>query len=321
MKIIVVTLVTQLLIIGHLPFGLTTLSTAPAFLWSPHQDGHPNRITEGIKYRTLFPRDLAKLVMSEGGWSNFLCLLEAGQKSLDFAVLFVGKELRSRDISRPIKADQSLMNSLRGSFWNSNFSLAFPYVALPEENEAMENYLISQFIDTCGNNLEMGSIAVLESCTVEGETFEKLKDISAVQDFMFSKMEKKSRGEANLIVVCHGASPSQSVTEVPHSEGEFFSHIMSSIEQLNATYTALYVSDPLGSVQHRPYQGLERFLAEGAVGNRSTNSTICDGVCQIKSSILEAILVGIVLLIILISGLCCMAGIDTPARFEVPQDS
>ncbi|RVX13000.1 hypothetical protein CK203_009710 [Vitis vinifera] len=30
---------------------------------------------------------------------------------------------------------------------------------------------------------------------------------------------------------------------------------------------------------------------------------------------------GIVLLIILISGLCCMMGIDTPTRFEAPQDS
>lgn len=45
----------------------------------------------------------------------------------------------------------------------------------------MESSLISQFLDTCGNSLEMGSIAVLESCTVEGDTFEKLKDISAIQ--------------------------------------------------------------------------------------------------------------------------------------------
>lgn len=30
---------------------------------------------------------------------------------------------------------------------------------------------------------------------------------------------------------------------------------------------------------------------------------------------------GIVLLIILISGICCMMGIDTPTRFEAPQES
>jgi len=30
---------------------------------------------------------------------------------------------------------------------------------------------------------------------------------------------------------------------------------------------------------------------------------------------------GIVLLIILISGLMCMMGIDTPSRFEAPQES
>ena len=35
----------------------------------------------------------------------------------------------------------------------------------------------------------------------------------------------------------------------------------------------------------------------------------------------SSMLQGVVLLIILISGLCCMMGIDTPTRFEVAQDS
>ncbi|MBA0853108.1 hypothetical protein Goshw_013598 [Gossypium schwendimanii] len=30
---------------------------------------------------------------------------------------------------------------------------------------------------------------------------------------------------------------------------------------------------------------------------------------------------GIVLLLILVSGLCCMMGIDTPTRFEAPQEN
>ncbi|GAB4835065.1 hypothetical protein Ancab_033333 [Ancistrocladus abbreviatus] len=66
---------------------------------------------------------------------------------------------------------------------------------------------------------------------------------------------------------------------------------------------------------------IERFLAEASSGNRSVNSTVCDRVCQIKTSLLEGILAGIVLLVILISGLCCMMGIDTPTRFETNQDS
>lgn len=73
--------------------------------------------------------------------------------------------------------------------------------------------------------------------------------------------------------------------------GEIFSRVMGSIEQLNAKYTVLYVSDPFGPIEYRSYRGLERFLAEGTFGNGSANSSTCDGVCQIKSSLLEGILV------------------------------
>ncbi|KAI5684562.1 hypothetical protein M9H77_05790 [Catharanthus roseus] len=321
MKVVVVTLVTAVIIAGQLPLGLTIPSTAPAFLWSPYQDGLSNRMAEPIKYRTLFPRDLAKSVMFEGGWSSLLCSGNEAPESPDFAFLFVGKELQSRDISRPIKADRRLVDSLGGSFRNSSFSIAFPYVASPEENEAMESSLISQFVEACGNGLEMENIAVLDSCSVDGEAFKRLRDISAVQEYMVSNIRKKSGGQANLIVICHGVSAPKSVPEEPLQEGEIFSRVMGSIEQLNAKYTVLYVSDPFGPIEYRSYRGLERFLAEGTFGNGSANSSTCDGVCQIKSSLLEGILVGFVLLIILISGLCCMAGIDTPTRFETPQDS
>jgi hypothetical protein len=74
------------------------------------------------------------------------------------------------------------------------------------------------------------------------------------------------------------------------SAGEIFSELIDSVEQSGAKYAALYISDPFRSIQY-PYQELGRFLAEGASGNESANSTICDGVCQIKSSLLEGLLV------------------------------
>jgi hypothetical protein len=74
------------------------------------------------------------------------------------------------------------------------------------------------------------------------------------------------------------------------SAGEIFSELINSVEQSGAKYAALYISDPFRSIQY-PYQELGRFLAEGASGNESANSTICDGVCQIKSSLLEGLLV------------------------------
>lgn len=74
------------------------------------------------------------------------------------------------------------------------------------------------------------------------------------------------------------------------SAGVILSGLISSVEQSGAKYAALYVSDPFSSIQYPAYREIERFLAEGAPGNKSGNST-CDGVCQFKSSLLEGVLV------------------------------
>ncbi|KAG8387402.1 hypothetical protein BUALT_Bualt02G0017800 [Buddleja alternifolia] len=318
MTTVSVALVAALLVVAtQVPLGFTFSSTVPAFLWSPHSDG----MKETVDYRILSLRDLAKTAMHKGGWSNYLCSREEAQQSKNFAFLFIGTELQSLDISRPTKTDPALIGLLKDSFSNSNFSLAFPYVSPGEEQLAIETSLISEFADACEHNLGISNIAVVGSCSVEGENFDKLEDIHSVHGYLNSRMEKVSDGHTDLIVLCHGSSLSLQDSVQPHSESSILSQLLNSVNQLGAKYTFLYVSVPFRSNQYLSHRGLERFLAEGTMGNGSANSTICDGVCQIKSSLLEGILVGIVLLVILISGLCCMMGIDTPTRFETPQDS
>lgn len=73
--------------------------------------------------------------------------------------------------------------------------------------------------------------------------------------------------------------------------GRVFSEVITSAEQSGAKYSVLYVSDPRRSIQYPSTHVLQRFLAEGTVGNGSSNSTKCDEVCQIKSSLLEGVLV------------------------------
>ncbi|THG17065.1 hypothetical protein TEA_013209 [Camellia sinensis var. sinensis] len=129
--------------------------------------------------------------------------------------------------------------------------------------------------------------------------------VQILQDYLVSRMENRPKGQADLVVACQGSS---------HSERQIFSELINSVEQSGARYTVLYVSDPVRSIQYPSFRELERFLAESSPGNEAVDSRVCDGVCEIKSSLLEGLLVGIVLLIILISGLCCMMGIDTPTR-------
>ncbi|KAF2314583.1 hypothetical protein GH714_027769 [Hevea brasiliensis] len=208
---------------------------------------------EAVNYQTISSRNLARSILSEGGWSNLLCTEKKLQQSADLALVFVGRELLSSDVSSSKNADPALVNLLK--------------------------------------------------------------------DYLVSKMEKRTDGQADLVVFCHGGLYSSKGLEQPQTESETLSELISSVDTLGAKYEVLYISDPFRSIQYPSHRELERFLAEGTAGNGSLNSTICDEVCKIKSSLLEGVLVGIVLLIILISGLCCMMGIDTPTKFETPQDS
>ncbi|KAL3654862.1 hypothetical protein CASFOL_000648 [Castilleja foliolosa] len=336
MTTVLVALVAALLVFtAQLPLGLT-FSTGPAFLWSPHLNGKKGM----VDYRILSPRDLAKSAMTEGGWHDYLCSREEAQHSKNFAFLFVGTEhvknrldepdssffyyklfdwrLQSIDISRPSKTDPGLLDLLKDSFSNSNLSFAFPYITAGEDKVSIESSFISELTDTCQHEFAIGSIALVGSCSVEGENFDKLNDILSVHDYLNSRIEN-SDGRRDLIVLCPGGSLDSD--QQSHSESGILSQLLNSVNELGAKYTFLYISDPLRSASYLSQRGLERFLAEGTIGNGSAKPTLCDGVCQIKSSLLEGIFVGIVLLVILISGLCCMMGIDTPTRFETPQDS
>eukprot|EP00262_Sarcandra_glabra_P022401 TRINITY_DN9904_c0_g1_i2.p1 TRINITY_DN9904_c0_g1~~TRINITY_DN9904_c0_g1_i2.p1 ORF type:complete len:186 (+),score=25.71 TRINITY_DN9904_c0_g1_i2:164-721(+) len=185
----------------------------------------------------------------------------------------------------------------------------------------MEKSLISGFTENCGHGLGVNNLAFLESCFVEGEGYKKLASLRSVYDYVGSRMETRLKGQTDLIMFCNGGSQASEKFDQNYPEGKLFSEIISFLDLSGATYTVLYVSDPHRSLQYPSNQALDRFLAESTLGSGSSNSTDCDGVCQIKSSLLEGLLVGIVLLIILLSGLCCMMGIDTPTRFETFQES
>nr|GMD13165.1 Guanine nucleotide-binding protein alpha-4 subunit like [Ipomoea batatas] len=72
MKVVAVVLAAVLFVTAQLPMGVSFDPVVPSFLWSPHQ--HRSDGVESVNYKTLSPKDLAKSVMSEGGWSNLLVL-------------------------------------------------------------------------------------------------------------------------------------------------------------------------------------------------------------------------------------------------------
>ncbi|XP_048601199.1 uncharacterized protein LOC106377532 isoform X2 [Brassica napus] len=297
--------------------GIASPNTVPAFLWSPHL--HNGGMDEAVNYQVMSAKDLVDSVFTQGGWSNILCSVKkVEQPVVDVALVFIGRELLSFDVSSKRNSEPSLVNTLNGLFTASNFSLAFPYIAAPEE-ERMESLLLSGLKQACSHNVGVSNIVFSDSCFVEDGMIQKLSDLQSFKDHLLARKETRKKGETDLVVLCSEGSESNSQSGQSHSERESISELVSSVEQSGSKYTALYVSDPYW---YTSYKTLQRFLAESGTGNSTVGVvTTCDELCKFKSSLLEGILVGIVFLLILISGLCCMAGIDTPTRFETPQDS
>nr|AFK45859.1 unknown [Lotus japonicus] len=296
-------------------------STVPAFLWSSHYNlVSDNGLKESVNYQVISPKDLAKSVSSEAGWSNFLCKGNKFQEPLDLALLFIGGELQSSDLSVYEQADSVLLDLLEISFARSNTSMAFPYVSASED-VSLEDLLVSGFTEACGDDLGIGNIASLGSCSRDNTNHEQTGALHSVQDYLTKRKEESHSGKTDLVMFCNGHSQALKNVDRTQSEGEVLSELIRSVEESGAKYAVLYVSDPSRSPKYPSYRELQRFLAESTNGNESSNATICNPVCQLASSLLEGLIVGIVLLIILISGLCCMMGIDTPTRFETPQES
>ncbi|XP_078445314.1 uncharacterized protein LOC144714442 [Wolffia australiana] len=306
-------------VVAQVATVLSSPSTVPAFLWSPHDYiGSDSSVKEIVHYSRISPEELTESVLSEGSWSNLLCSAEKLQDDVDIALVFIGKKLETSDISRSTSSDQSLVDSLKLAFSHSNVSMAFPYVSALNEEKTLESSLVAGLTKCSENALRINRVAYVDSCSIDNPGFIRLQGLNSLYEHISSRRESPSDLKTDLVVYC---SKETKEVEDSQSDGEILSEIISSFKRVGAKYSILYASDPHRAGRYSPYSPLERFLLEGPANNVSANLVFCDGVCQIKSSLLEGLFVGIVLLIILISGLCCMMGIDTPSRFETPEDS
>ncbi|KAK3118283.1 hypothetical protein QOZ80_9BG0696660 [Eleusine coracana subsp. coracana] len=287
----------------------------PAFLWAPKNYGFSSDgAKEVVHYQTISPNGLAKSVLQEGGWSNLVCSREDAHKDVDVAIVFLGSKLQSSDISKDKQVDPALADTLKLSFTSSEFSMAFPYVATTYD-EKLENSLISGFAENCNSGFEGKHITYTDTCAVSGQDVKKHHNMDSVSDLVMARMGNNPSGQTDLIVFCSGGFED---LDSAKSEGELLTELVALLKNSGAKYTILYASQPSGLLESPSKVG--RFLAE------KTNTTKvglgkCEGECLVKSTLLEGTFVGIVLLIILISGLMCMMGIDTPSRFEAPQES
>lgn len=264
--------------------------------------------------------------MQKFGWSSLLCNpnpSDGEHGRLDAVVAFIGNELHSEGIAHESSIDSSpVLRILKDYFSSSSYSIALPYVSISSENGGILNTLVSTIEDSCNLKTRPGKTAILGSC-LKGmvdakrpylaEGLELLDNAESVKDFILSRKASRTASETDIILAC---SVSNIGLVQGEAEGDMLATVLSALHQSGTRSTVFYASDPSETTRGYRYNG--RMLAANATANTTTT---CDEVCETIASVYEGVIVAVTLLIILISGLCCMMGIDTPSRFESAQES
>ncbi|KAL3684748.1 hypothetical protein R1sor_002770 [Riccia sorocarpa] len=271
-----------------------SLSLVPAFVWSNVR----NLEADGpsITYETLTSESLAQTIINELGAQEEV-------QAVDFVVAFVGNKLRSVEVSRGSTASD-LLPVIQGAFTSSKSSFAIPYVTPVKDKVTFADTLLSAVSDS-----KQGEVLVAGSCAYGSTGAKMLGSLEQLKAYLTSK---KTDGKTDLVIVC---SDVKSESKLPLSEGGMMEGVLRTLEESKAGYVASYVTD----LSRENVLSLTQRRQLGAKV-RVSNETFCDELCQTKATILEGLLVGLTLLIILISGICCMAGITTPSRFEQAKD-
>eukprot|EP00250_Pteridium_aquilinum_P030971 c4261_g1_i1 orf=69-1046(+) len=297
--------------------------TAPAFVWSDHRSLGLH--TQGaVDYRVFSPQTLVDTLMQKFGWSSLLCNPnDGGKERLDAVVAFIGNELHSEDIART-SSDDSLpvLRILKEYFSSSSYSMALPYISISTESGGILNTLLSTIKESCNLKSRPGKMLIVGSCLkgtfdpkwpILTEGIELVDNAENVKDFISSRKASRETSETDIIIACPVSIDGLEAGEL---EGDMLATVLSALRQSGTSNAVLYASDPLGATVGYGYNA--RMLSSNVT---STSNTTCDDICETVAGVYEGIIVAVTLLIILISGLCCMMGIDTPSRFENSQDS
>lgn len=71
-------------------------------------------------------------------------------------------------MSKDKQVDPSLADTLKVSFARSEFFMAFPYVAMADDDK-LESSLLSGFVENCDSDFQGNHITYTDTCTVSGE--------------------------------------------------------------------------------------------------------------------------------------------------------
>lgn len=118
-----------------------------------------------------------------------------------------------------------------------------------------------------------------------------------------------------MLVVCSRAPFSLAGAGGLQADVEAFLKTYGEVRGLAPKHVAVFATDPTEA--RRAAAARRRLVLQ----KRQPDAPLCDAACRTKATLWETLFVAITLLIVLVSGLCCLIAVDTPDRFEVPKDA
>lgn len=293
--------------------------SVPAFVWS--NTGFVQSSSSSLEYQTIsFEKLISDLFGALKGQSkeelsqNTVFSATVGEKP-DLVLAFVGKELNSQHLAQYGEDEELTANplsSIKTALDDATSSRVLPYIT--SETSKTQESVTAQLLNVFRENFPEGQAVIVGDCQITPAGGRTLKAVDDVKAYLEERAVKKLEGQTDLLLMCAPSTEADAERDLLLREGGLFSSAYSSIQEFGVKHVVLYTSDPKESI------GARRIVLDTDTTAVTYNRT-CDDSCLTRSLMLETLAVVIVLLITLISGLCCLGAVDSPTRFEAPRDS
>eukprot|EP00246_Nothoceros_aenigmaticus_P007042 TRINITY_DN2063_c0_g1_i1.p1 TRINITY_DN2063_c0_g1~~TRINITY_DN2063_c0_g1_i1.p1 ORF type:complete len:322 (-),score=32.24 TRINITY_DN2063_c0_g1_i1:581-1546(-) len=290
----------------------------PVYVWSDHRCLSPEDRTSQDLADTH--SDFAMQFLQSYIGTESKCL-DRHIPAAETAVVFIGNELRLSDESLVSSTEGfNLQVLLKTSGVTAGYSVELRAVGSSTERSSVAATLVATAASSPSDNL--GKIAAVGACGI------KSKDIASfgledLTEYLEARKEARRSGSTDLLIVCMSPDDGFTRHELMQYEGKVLSETLSVLQTTGTSYVALYTSDWTGESYGRSRSLIESEPDTNGTSNTTGNSTgpVCNELCRKRATLWESLFVFLILLIILISGTCCMTGVNTPTRFETSKES
>ncbi|CAI5515746.1 unnamed protein product [Closterium sp. Naga37s-1] len=321
-----------------------SLAAVPAIFSSSVRLSDP---TEAVSYESVQGSALPSLLFDPSRDDSIFSSFAEERPGV--VLVFLGKEIRTIDLSSPTGS----VEPLKALLSQSASSKVFPYVQPLDHADTA--HALDALLASFSSLAYAGHAAVSASCgPVFRLGTHRFSSEDSLQDLLNNRASVRASRELDMVLYCSdGPASADSHDDAVAAETTELSNLVSHIKAITPNYALFYTALPdadvgaqrrlLAAADDYPAAGTgaadaaaagggEGFDAvgagadagagaEGVEGQKVAKAAVaknkCGPTCKTRTALLEGIFAGIVMLMILVSGLTVLSQIDTPTRFEV----